>query len=224
MLEEIMNDRSLKRILIVDDHPLVREGLRQIIADSHEFEPVTDAANVAEAREALSRDPFDVAVVDLSLGRDDGLDVVRWIGEQYPAVKVLVLSMLDEALYAERLLGMGVQGYLMKSAAGAEFLSALRSVARGETYVSAAVAERLARRASRRNDSHSEDPVRALTARELEIFELLGTGAGTREIAEQLGLSVKTIDAHRSNIRDKLSLRTSRELGRYAMSWVAEHR
>jgi len=169
--------------MIVDDHPLVRAGLHQIIADSSEFELAAEAANAAEAREALRRHPADVAAVDLSLGREDGLDLVRWIGREHPAVEILVLTMLDEALYTGRLLGMGVQGYLMKSAAGSGFLVALRSVARGETYLSTAL----------------------------------------REIAGYLGLSAKTIDAHRSNIRDKLDLPTSRELGRYAMSWVAEH-
>lgn len=218
-----MNGSRPNRIMIVDDHPLVRARLHQIIADSAEFELVAEAANVAEAREALRRHPADVAVVDLSLGRDDGLDLVRWIGREHPAVRILVLTMLAEALYAERLLGMGVQGYLMKSAAGSEFLVALRSVARGETYLSTALAERLAQRALRGTSARIEDPVRALTAREREISELIGTGTAVREIAGYLGLSVNTIDAHRSNIRDKLNLPTSRELGRYAMSWVAEH-
>lgn len=211
------------RIVIVDDHPFVREGLKQLLAGQSEFALTGEASSLVDAQSTIdSREP-DVAVVDLALGADDGIDLVRWIREHHPSVRVLVLSMQDEALYAERLLRLGVSGYVMKNVAGTDFLGALRKVARGQRHVSAAMGERLLSQVARgRAPLIDEDPVSALTERELEVFRLIGAGISTREISQRLTLSMKTVDAHRRHMREKLNLKTTSELIRYATQWVTE--
>jgi DNA-binding NarL/FixJ family response regulator len=211
------------RILIVDDHPFVREGLKQLLAGQSEFVLQAEAASVQAARNAIDDEEPDVAVVDLALGPDDGIDLVRWIRSDHPNVRVLVLSMQDEALYAERLLRLGVSGYVMKNVAGTDFLGALRKVARGQRHVSSAMGERLLSQVARgRSPAADEDPVSALTDRELEVFRLIGEGISTREISQRLELSMKTVDAHRRHMREKLNLRSTSELIRYATQWVAD--
>jgi DNA-binding NarL/FixJ family response regulator len=211
------------RIVIVDDHPFVREGLKQLLAGQSEFQLVAEASSVADAQAAIEGTQPDVAVVDLALGADDGIELVRWIRQHHPDVRVLVLSMQDEALYAERLLRLGVSGYVMKNVAGTDFLGALRKVARGQKHVSAAMGERLLSQVARgRVPAADEDPVSALTERELEVFRLIGEGISTREISQRLELSMKTVDAHRRHMREKLNLRSTSELIRYATQWVAD--
>lgn len=211
------------RIVIIDDHPFVREGLKQLLAGQNEFTLTAEASNTRDAQSAIDRNEPDVAVVDLALGSDDGIELVRWIRQQHPEVRVLVLSMQDEALYAERLLRMGVSGYVMKNVAGTDFLGALRKVARGQRHVSHAMGERLLTQVARgRAPAADEDPVAALTERELEVFRLIGAGISTREISQRLDLSMKTVDAHRRHMREKLNLRTTSELIRYATQWVAD--
>jgi DNA-binding NarL/FixJ family response regulator len=191
------------RIVIVDDHPFVREGLKQLLAGQNEFLLAAEASSIADAHTAIDSHKPDVAVVDLALGADDGVDLVRWIRSSHPSVRVLVLSMQDEALYAERLLRLGVSGYVMKNVAGTDFLGALRKVARGQRHVSAAMGERLLTQVARgRAPGADEDPVSALT--------------------ERLDLSMKTVDAHRRHMREKLNLRSTSELIRYATQWVSD--
>lgn len=217
-----MGEQS-SRILIVDDHPFVREGLKQLLSGEPDFELVAEASSANAAKDAISHHTPQIAVVDLALGPDDGIELVRWIREHHPEVSILVLSMQDEALYAERLLRIGVNGYVMKNAAGTDFLHALRKVARGQRHISAAMGERLLAKAARgRPANTSEDPVSALTDRELEVFRLIGKGISTREISERLTLSMKTVDAHRRHMREKLNLRSTSELIRYATQWVAD--
>jgi DNA-binding NarL/FixJ family response regulator len=211
------------RIVIVDDHPFVREGLKQLLAGQSDFALAAEASSVQDARTAISGHKPDVAVVDLALGADDGVDLVRWIRQEHPDVRVLVLSMQDEALYAERLLRLGVSGYVMKNVAGTDFLGALRKVARGQRHVSAAMGERLLSQVAKgRTPGADEDPVSALTDRELEVFRLIGEGISTREISQRLELSMKTVDAHRRHMREKLNLRSTSELIRYATQWVSD--
>lgn len=211
------------RIVIVDDHPFVREGLKQLLAGQSDFVLAGEASSVEDARTQITKEKPDVAVVDLALGADDGVDLVRWIRQDYPDVRVLVLSMQDEALYAERLLRLGVSGYVMKNVAGTDFLGALRKVARGQRHVSAAMGERLLTQVARgRAPGSDEDPVSALTERELEVFRMIGEGVSTREISQRLDLSMKTVDAHRRHMREKLNLRSTSELIRYATQWVAD--
>lgn len=214
---------ELTRIVIIDDHPFVREGLKQLLAGQGDFELVGEASSMREAQPMVESASPDVAVVDLTLGSDDGVDLVRWMREKHPDVRVLVLSMQEEALYAERLLRLGVSGYVMKNVAGTDFLGALRKVARGQRHVSSAMGERLLSQMARgRAPGPDEDPVSSLTERELEVFRLIGAGISTREISQRLDLSMKTVDAHRRHMREKLNLRSTNELIRYATQWVAD--
>jgi len=210
------------RLIIIDDHPLVREGLKQLLAEQPEFQIVGEASNAAQAKQLISQANPEVAVLDLTLGQDDGVELTRWIREHHPSVRIMILSMQEEALYAERLLRLGVSAYVMKSAAETDFLNALRKVARGQRHLSAEMSERLLSKAARGQlASGDDDPVTALTQRELQVFQLIGGGVSTREIADQLQLSMKTIDAHRRHMREKLNLRSTNELMRYAARWVS---
>jgi DNA-binding NarL/FixJ family response regulator len=211
------------RIVIIDDHPFVREGLKQLLAGQNDFFLAGEASSVSDAQAAIDGTEPDVAVVDLALGPDDGVELVRWIRLNHPNTRVLVLSMQDEALYAERLLRLGVSGYVMKNVAGTDFLGALRKVARGQRHLSSAMSERMLTQVARgRAPGTDEDPVTALTDRELEVFRLIGEGISTREISQRLDLSMKTVDAHRRHMREKLNLRSTSELIRYATRWVAD--
>lgn len=210
------------RIVIVDDHPLVREGLKQLLAGLPEFRLVAEAGDAASARNAITQTVPDVVVLDLTLGNDDGMDVVRWTREHYPAIRIVVLSMQEEALYAERLLRMGISAYVMKSAAESDFLTAVRKAAKGQRHISTEMNERLLSKAMRGQlASGNDDPVAGLTERELQVFSLIGGGVSTREIANQLVMSMKTVDAHRRHMREKLNLRSTNELMRYAAQWVS---
>jgi len=216
-----MSDQEA-RIVIVDDHPLVREGLKQLLAGVPEFRLVAEASDAAQARNAITQLLPDVAVLDLTLGSDDGMELVRWVRQHYPAIRIVVLSMQDEALYAERLLRLGITAYVMKSAAESDFLTALRKAAKGQRHVSTEMNERLLSKAVRGQlATGGDDPVTALTERELEVFALIGGGVSTREIADRLVLSMKTVDAHRRHMREKLNLRSTSELMRYAAQWVS---
>jgi len=212
------------RLIIIDDHPLVREGLKQLLAEHAEFSIVGEASNAFQAKQLIDQAKPDIAVLDLTLGHDDGIELTRWIREQHPSVRILILSMQEEALYAERLLRLGVSAYVMKSAAETDFLNALRKVARGQRHLSAEMNERLLSKAARGQlSSGDDDPVTALTHRELQVFQMIGGSVSTREIADQLQLSMKTIDAHRRHMREKLNLRSTNELMRYAARWVSGH-
>lgn len=216
-----MNE-SEARIVIVDDHPLVREGLKQLLSGLPEFRVVAEASTAAQARQALTQLVPDVAVLDLTLGSDNGVDLVRWVREHYPAMRIVVLSMQEEALYAERLLRLGISAYVMKSAAETDFLTALHKAVKGQRHISTEMNDRLLSKAMRGQlATGNDDPVTALTERELQVFGLIGSGVSTREIADRLVLSMKTVDAHRRHMREKLNLRSTNELMRYAAQWVS---
>lgn len=199
-------------VAIVDDHPVVRDGLVFLLGEQRDFAVVGQGASAAEALRLVEVHKPDVLVLDLSLGGHDAVPLVAELRARWPALRVLILSMHDEDLYAERLLAMGAQGYIMKQEAPAEFLRALRRVAGGEGYLSEKMQNRLAARGSQAE--------MRLTAREQDVLRLVAQGLGTRAIGEQLGMSVKTVDSHRRNIRNKLGLDTSRDLVRYAVRWA----
>ncbi len=208
------------RVLVVDDHPIVREGLRHLINDEDDMVVCGEADTAELAMELAGKERPDVAIVDLSLGLDDGLALVRTLAAWHPDVRVLVLSMHDEMLYAERALRAGALGYVMKRGAMPDLLTAIRRVAAGRTHVSGDVAERLVDRLASHLPSRAPvDPIEALSNRERQVFELIGRGLATREIADHLNVSVKTIESHQARIKDKLGLRTSRELIRKAVTW-----
>lgn len=203
-----------RRVLIVDDHPIVRQGMKLMIDAEPDLTVCGEAQNEQEARAQVRALLPDAAIVDLSLEQGDGFNVVRDIRAHFPQTRVLVLSMHDETIYAERLLAEGAAGYIMKQAATDQLVNALRVVLRGETYLSGPMQHRLTQRSER-----SEEPRSRLSARELQVINLIGQGVGSRDIANNLSLSVKTIESHRAAIKRKLGLSTNAQLVQYAIQW-----
>ena len=214
-----------KRVLLVDDHPIIRQGLAMLIDGSADLHVVGTAEDVPAGLEAVARLSPDVVVVDLSLKSSNGMDLIKQLREQRSAVPVLVLSMHDEALHAQRVLRAGAQGYIMKDQASQQVLTALRQVLAGGTYVSPAVQARAAATTpdGKAAGAATASPVERLTNRELEVFRLIGAGTGPRDIADRLGLSIKTVETHRENIKAKLGLRSAPELLRFAMQYVMDN-
>lgn len=208
-----------KRILIVDDHPMMRDGLRLLIANEADLEVVGEADDVAAALEQVEDLRPDVAIVDITLRSSNGLDLIKDLQIRSPGTAVLVLSMHDESLYAERVLRAGGRGYIMKQEGGSRIMEAIRHVASGQTYVSPAVSSKIIESFSGHGRSE-KSPVEALTDREFEVFQLIGQGLSTKEMADKLHVSVKTIEVHRVNIKEKLHTPTVPELIRYAVRWV----
>jgi DNA-binding NarL/FixJ family response regulator len=202
------------RILIVDDHPIVRQGLKLMINAEADLVIAGEAQTEQEARDMVRELKPDAVIVDLTLGDGDGFNVVRHLHAHYPEVKVLVLSMHEESVYAERLLAEGASGYIMKQAVTDQLVTALRTVLRGELYLSESLQQRMTRRAGGDGDLR-----RRLSVRELQVLSLIGDGQTTREIAEALSLSVKTIESHRAAIKRKLGLETSAQMVQYAIKW-----
>lgn len=211
------------RVLVVDDHPIVRRGLAQLIEDQPDFEVCGEADSAAAVLELMRTSRPDVAIVDLSLSDTGGVGLIRDMRNWHPQLAVLVLSMHDEVLHAERSLRAGASGYIMKHQATERIIDAIRQVLRGEIYLSERMKERLLHRlVGDRDDTQSDSPLASLTDRELEVFQLLGRGLSTREVANRLCLSIKTIETHRDHIKSKLSLESGRELVRFATSWYME--
>jgi DNA-binding NarL/FixJ family response regulator len=214
-------------VLLVDDHPIVRQGLRRLIGNEAGLEVCGEAETPREARQAVRDLAPDVVVVDISLKQGDGIDLVRELRAHHPGLPLLVLSMHDETVYAERLINAGANGYIMKHAASEQFVAALRRVLAGGTYASEAVAARLGRKSgrrvlagSRRSAAEAGSGVESLSNRELQILRMIGRGRSSREVAESLVLSVKTIEAHRQRIKRKLGLSTSAQLVQFAANWA----
>lgn len=208
------------RVLIVDDHPLMREGLFELISAEPDLSVCGDAADAASAIAAVEALRPDVVVLDLTLGSDDGISLVQELRTRVSELKILVVSMHDETLYAERLLALGARGYVMKQEPAEVFVGALRRVAHGEHHVSAALATRLyGRMARHRHPASGGAPVDGLTDREREVLRAVARGCSTQEIATALGMSAKTVDSHRRNIREKLGLGSAGDLVRYAVQW-----
>ena len=205
------------RILIVDDHPLMREGLSQLLAGQSDLEVCGEADSAAGALAAIDSLHPDVVVLDLTLGQDDGVALVATVHSRSPLLPILVLSMHDETVYAEKMLSLGARGYVMKQEASEVFLIALRKVIAGEHYVRAELAARLLARAARAKQS--QVPAGQLTTREHEVLRAIARGLSTQEIATLLGMSAKTVDSHRRNMREKLGLSSAGELVRYALQW-----
>ena len=203
-----------RRVLIVDDHPVVRQGIKLMIEAEPDLTICGEAQTEQQARKMVRELKPDALLVDLSLSEGDGFNVVRDVHAHFPETRVLVLSMHDEAIYAERLLAEGASGYIMKQAATDQLVTALRTVLRGERFVS----ESLKRSLETRREVDG-GPSSRLSARELQVISLIGRGLGTREIADSLSLSVKTVETHRLTIKRKLALDTNAQLVQYAIKW-----
>ncbi|MEI8299019.1 MAG: response regulator transcription factor [Pseudomonadota bacterium] len=212
---------SRRRVLIVDDHPIVRQGLKRLIDQEPDLCVCGEADNARDAKIAIRELSPDVVIVDISLKQGDGIEIVKDARAHYSSLPILVLSMHDETIYAERLLAAGANGYIMKQAASDQFLTALRRVLSGAIYVSEAVGSSMIQKFASGGSYVSANPIDQLSNRELQILQMIGRGSSTREAAEALNLSIKTIESHRQRIKRKLNLATGSQLVQYAVNWFA---
>ena len=212
--------KKTNQVLIVDDHPMMREGLAQLVNREKDLVVAGEADSAARAVEQTAQLKPDLVIVDITLPGRSGLDLIRDIHAVHPAALVLVVSMHEESLYAERVLRAGGRGYVMKQAGGKKLMEAIRQVLGGQIYVSPDTSARILETFSRNNNETSATGVQSLSDREFEIFQLIGQGENTRDIAKKLGLSVKTVEVHRLNIKGKLKLATAAELIHFAVRWM----
>jgi len=212
-------DHRMHSVLIVDDHAVVRQGLRSIIESQGNLRVCAEAETEAEAREGIRRFSPDVMITDLTLQHGEGMELLRNVRAHHHQLAILVLSMHDESIYAERMLAAGANGYIMKDARSDEFLVALRMVLAGGVYVSKAIGARMINKIAIGGSRTITDPVDKLSTRELQILHMIGKGMGTREVAVSLNLSIKTIESHRQRLKRKLNLPTSARLVQYAVKW-----
>jgi DNA-binding NarL/FixJ family response regulator len=207
------------RIFLIDDHPLVREGLANLINGQHDLVVCGEAEDSAGAMTGIAKTRPDVALVDISLKNESGLELVKNLESQFPLVALIVLSIHDEALYAERALRAGARGYVMKRESTKSVLASIRRVLEGGVYVSERVVNRMARRFTSSSKGAESSPVERLSDRELEIFRLLGQGRTTAQIAEDLHLSLKTVQAYCARAKEKFGVSSLGELLRAAIRW-----
>ena len=208
-----------KRILIVDDHPIVRQGLALMVNREADLVVCGEAEDATGAVLVMASARPDVLIVDISLNGPDGLDLLKNIRTTHPTLPVLILSMHDELIYAERALRAGANGYIMKQEATEKVLVAIRRILNGEIYVSDHLANKLLQHYITGTGTLRNSTIADLSDRELEVFRLIGEGHGTRQIAEELHLSIKTVESYQAHIKEKLSLRSSRELLQRAIQW-----
>ena len=214
------NFSSRKRLLIVDDHPMMRTGLAQLIDNEDDLKVCAEADNAAQALDAALGQKLDLILLDISLPDKNGLELIKDIRAVKPTLPILVVSMHDEGLYAERVLRAGGRGYIMKQEGGKKLLEAIRQVLSGQIYVSDKISSGILETFSGRPVEAAAFPVQQLSDREFEVFQLIGQGKSTREIADHLHLSVKTVEVHRLNIKKKLKLKTATDLVRHAVRWL----
>src|SRR5437870_4206684 len=209
-----------KRIVIVDDHPLFRKGLEELIHSDGAFAVCGEAGNASEAMEVIRKLHPDLVIVDLSLPGANGIELIKNIRAEFPKLPILVLSMHDESLYALRALRAGAEGYVMKHEAMANVIQAIHEVFNGRPYLSPAMAAQVITKFAHRGSQSEADAVERLSDRELEILELIGKGKEVRQIAKRLHLSPKTVETHRAHIKEKLNLQNARQVARFAVQWV----
>ena len=214
------DEPQAKRIVIVDDHPLFRKGLEEMIHSEGSFAVCGEAGNAAEAMEVIRNLEPEMVVVDLSLPGANGIELIKNIRAEFSKLPILVLSMHDESLYALRALRAGANGYVMKHEAMANVIQAIREVFNGHPYLSPAMAAQVITKFAHRQAEGEVDAVERLSDRELEVLELIGKGNEVRQIAKLLHLSPKTVETHRAHIKDKLDLKNSREVARFALQWL----
>ena len=209
------------RILIVDDHPMMRQGLAQLVNNEPDLAVCCEVENAHQALAAIDKARPDLVLADITLPDKSGIELIKDIQAIHPGLAVLVISMHDESLYAERVLRAGGRGYIMKQEGGKKLMEAIRQVLSGQIYVSEKMSARILESFSGgRSPGADKSPVENLTDREFEVFQLIGQGKGTRQIAEKLHLSVKTVEVHRVHIKTKLKLESATELIRFAVRWV----
>lgn len=214
-------ESSRKKLFLVDDHPMMRAGLTQLIAKQPDLEVCGEASDPAEALQQMTQSPPpDLLVTDITMPGRSGVEFIKDILAQYENLPILVVSMHDELIYAERVLRAGARGYIMKEAGGEKLLAAIRRVLSGQVYVSEQISAKILDSLSAKKPRGSRSPIEQLSDREFEVFQLIGHGKSTREIAKQLHLSPKTVDVHRGHIKEKLELKDATSLVRHAVRWV----
>ena len=207
-------------MFLVDDHPMMRGGLAQVVNQQKDLVVCGEASNASEAMQRISSAKCDLAVVDISLEGKSGLELIKDLQALHSSVPVLVMSMHDESLYAERALRAGARGYVMKKAGGEAVLQAIRQVLSGKIYLSEKMAAQVLDHFAGGSSGQRQSPVAMLTDREFEVFKLIGEGCLTREVAERLHISPKTVDVHRQKLKEKLKLPNGTALIQHAVRWV----
>ena len=218
--QETINNKTKNRVLIVDDHPIVRQGLKGLISQSPDLMVCGEAETIFDALKAIDDLKPDVAIVDISLKGESGVDLIKDIRIRYPNLPVLTLSMYDEAIYAERVLRAGARGYVTKEEAAENVLQAIRSVLKGQIFLSERMSAKMLSKLVGGKAESQGLSIDRLSDRELQIFELIGRGMSTRMIAETLHLSIKTVESHRANIKEKLQIDSATELLQHAIHWL----
>jgi len=218
--KETVSAGKKNKIFIVDDHPIVRKGLSQLINQESDMVVCGEAENAQNALELLKKIRPDLAIVDISLQGIDGIELIKKIRVRDTNLPILVVSMHDESLFAERALRVGAKGYIMKQEAIEKMMEAIRRVIRGELYVSERVSATIVKKFIDGKAENTRSPMEVLSNREFEVFQLIGQGFVTRQIARELNVSIKTVESYRANIKEKLDLKNATELLRHAVHWV----
>jgi DNA-binding NarL/FixJ family response regulator len=212
---------SKRRILLVDDHPVTRDGLARLINHEVDLEVCGTAGTAAGATQEVEQQKPDLVIIDVSLGRGaSGLELIKDLASRHRRLKMLALSTHDEALYAERALRAGAKGYVMKQEPTEHVMEAVRKILNGEVHLSKKMSDRLLHKMTQRHSPPTISDIETLSDRELEVYRLLGQGRGTRQIAGELHLSISTVETHRAHIKEKLDLTSTTELVRHAVEWV----
>ena len=213
-------EESKTKIVVVDDHAIVRRGLSELINGEEDLVVCGQAEDAHQAMEAIKTSNPDMVIVDIFLKETSGMELIKDIKAQYPQLPILALSMHDEAVYAERVLRAGADGYIMKAEATENIVTAIRKVLSGQIYLSDRMAPKMVRKLVGVAPNLGTSPIDCLSDRELEVFSLIGQGYSTRQIAERLYLSIKTIETYRAHIKEKLNLADAAELLQYAIRWA----
>ncbi|MGA2749943.1 MAG: response regulator transcription factor [Verrucomicrobiota bacterium] len=209
-----------KKILIIDDHPMMREGLAQLVENQPDLAVCGEAGDAHEGLAKINALKPDLVIADITLPGKNGLELIKDIQAMHRGLSVLIISMHDESLYAERVLRAGGRGYIMKQEGGKKLMEAIRQVLNGQIYVSEKMSAKILEIFSGGRPQATASPLESLTDREFEVFQLIGKGLSTVQMAQQLHVSPKTIEVHRANIKGKLKLKTAPELLRYAVRWL----
>ena len=212
------------RIMIVDDHPIVREGYSRLIEREENLQVCSEADSKVDAIKKVMNDPPDLIIVDISLKDGSGLELIKDIKSQFKQIKMLTVSMHDETLFAERSIRAGALGYVNKQQAAEQLIKAIYRVLEGKVFLSSEITERMICRSIGSDNYSDQSPIVSLSDRELGVFEQIGQGETTRQIAEKLNLSPKTVETYRENIKHKLNLENATELTRNAIQWVLENK
>jgi DNA-binding NarL/FixJ family response regulator len=209
-----------RQVFLVEDHPITREGFAQLINFQDDLQVCGEAGNVAAALTGIQKARPDLVIVDISLAESNGLELIKSLKAQCSSLVILVLSTYDELLYAERAIRAGARGYVMKQAPTVEVMKAIRTTLEGELYLSEKMRSRLVHRHLRTKKEVNRSEIDVLSDRELEVFQMIGNGCTTREIAAKLHVSLSTVETHRAHIKEKLNLANAVELVRRAVEWV----